>query len=58
MGKLFFNDARTLCSRGHVSLPQNRGGVRGIVELAILKAIEGEIGIPLQRFFDLVVGTR
>lgn len=36
-----------------------RGGVRGIVELCVLKAIEDELhGIPLQRFFDLIVGTR
>ncbi|KAI1101208.1 hypothetical protein F4804DRAFT_17888 [Jackrogersella minutella] len=33
------------------------GGVRGIVELTVLKAIEDRIGLPLQRFFDLVVGT-
>lgn len=42
-----------------------RGGIRGIVELEILRAIESHInvrrpgpGIPLQRFFDLIVGTR
>ena len=40
-----------------------RGGIRGIVELEILRAIEHCInsdssGIPLQRFFDLIVGTR
>ncbi|KPI35954.1 Calcium-independent phospholipase A2-gamma [Cyphellophora attinorum] len=40
------------------------GGVRGIVELEILRAIENRInlnipsgGIPIQRLFDLVVGT-
>ncbi|TGJ87061.1 hypothetical protein E0Z10_g1710 [Xylaria hypoxylon] len=33
------------------------GGVRGIVELSVLRALEGRIGIPLHRFFDLVVGT-
>ncbi|KAI0490190.1 hypothetical protein F4859DRAFT_183291 [Xylaria cf. heliscus] len=33
------------------------GGVRGIVELCVLRALEGRIGIPLHRFFDLVVGT-
>lgn len=42
------------------------GGIRGIVELEILKAIESRINvgpansssfIPVQRFFDLIVGT-
>ncbi|KAI1741274.1 hypothetical protein F4680DRAFT_416257 [Xylaria scruposa] len=33
------------------------GGIRGIVELTLLEAIESRIGVPLQRFFDLVVGT-
>lgn len=41
------------------------GGIRGIVELEILKAIESRINvgpangtfIPIQRFFDLIVGT-
>lgn len=38
----------------------NRGGVRGIIELEVLRAIERAIGgrIPVQRFFDLIVGTR
>ncbi len=37
-----------------------RGGVRGIVELEVLRAIENALGgkIPVQRFFDLIVGTR
>lgn len=36
------------------------GGVRGIMELEVLKAIETELGgkIPIQAFFDLIVGTR
>lgn len=36
------------------------GGMRGIVELEVLKAIQNSIGvnIPLQTFFDLIVGTR
>ena len=36
------------------------GGVRGIIELEVLKAIETELGgkIPIQAFFDLIVGTR
>ncbi|KAE8444662.1 hypothetical protein EG329_014318 [Mollisiaceae sp. DMI_Dod_QoI] len=35
------------------------GGVRGIVELEVLRAIENALGgkIPVQRFFDLIVGT-
>lgn len=28
------------------------------MELVVLKAIEDCIGVPLQRFFDIVVGTR
>lgn len=36
------------------------GGIRGIVELKILRAIESELDdkIPIQAFFDLIVGTR
>ena len=36
------------------------GGIRGIVELQVLKAIERVLGpdLPLQFFFDLIVGTR
>ncbi|KAH8667562.1 hypothetical protein BGZ60DRAFT_564753 [Tricladium varicosporioides] len=35
------------------------GGVRGIVELEVLKAIEKALGgdLPIQAFFDLIVGT-
>jgi hypothetical protein len=35
------------------------GGVRGIVELKILEAIEKRLGgkIPIQRFFDMIGGT-
>jgi hypothetical protein len=38
----------------------DRGGMRGIVELEILRALQHELpnGIPVQAFFDLVVGTR
>lgn len=38
----------------------NRGGVRGIVELVLLNAIQKELGshVPIQDFFDLIVGTR
>jgi patatin-like phospholipase/acyl hydrolase len=36
------------------------GGIRGIAELEVLQQIEREMGdkLPLQCFFDLVVGTR
>lgn len=36
------------------------GGVRGIVELQVLREIERELGgkIKIQDFFDLIVGTR
>ncbi|CAN9328202.1 unnamed protein product [Alternaria alternata] len=35
------------------------GGVRGIVELEVLRAIQNQIGdrIPIQAFFDLIMGT-
>jgi patatin-like phospholipase/acyl hydrolase len=42
----------------------HRGGIRGIVELEVLRAIQQELGgtggekIPIQAFFDLIVGTR
>lgn len=36
-----------------------RGGIRGIVELEILRQLEKELGdlISIQSFFDLIVGT-
>lgn len=36
-----------------------RGGIRGIVELEILRLLEKELGdlISIQSFFDLIVGT-
>jgi hypothetical protein len=36
------------------------GGIRGIVMLEVLKALEVYLGdhIPIQAFFDLIVGTR
>lgn len=42
------------------SLHHVSGGMRGITELEVLKAIESELPrkIPIQRFFDLMVGTR
>jgi hypothetical protein len=38
----------------------DRGGMKGIVELLVLKAIESELGsgLQVQHFFDLIVGTR
>ncbi|KAK4100337.1 hypothetical protein N658DRAFT_536108 [Parathielavia hyrcaniae] len=35
------------------------GGVRGVVELAILEALEKEagLGVPMREYFDLIVGT-
>ena len=37
----------------------DRGGIRGIVELEVLKAIQLSlhVQIPLQAFFDFIVGT-
>ena len=37
-----------------------RGGVRGIIELEILKQIENTLGggLKIKDFFDLIVGTR
>jgi hypothetical protein len=34
--------------------------MRGIVELEVLRAIQSQIGyrLPVQVFFDLIVGTR
>ncbi|KAL7784152.1 hypothetical protein V8C37DRAFT_420748 [Trichoderma ceciliae] len=42
---------RVLCLDG--------GGVRGIVELVFLQAVQKELGdhVPIQNFFDLIVGT-
>ncbi len=41
-------------------LINDRGGVRGIAELEILRLLHKALGgkIPLHEFFDLVVGTR
>lgn len=37
-----------------------RGGMRGIAELEVLKAIQNHLprGIPIHMFFDLIAGTR
>jgi hypothetical protein len=44
---------------GYRILTLDGGGVRGIIELKILDAIEERLGrrIPIQRFFDLIGGT-
>jgi len=41
-------------------LINDRGGVRGIAELEILRLLHKALGgkIPLHEFFDLIVGTR
>ncbi|KAL8916178.1 MAG: hypothetical protein Q9172_006425 [Xanthocarpia lactea] len=40
-------------------LAKIEGGMRGIVELEILKAIERQLpaGVPIRSFFDLIIGT-
>lgn len=37
----------------------NRGGVRGIVQLQVLRELEKILGpdLPIQLFFDLIVGS-
>lgn len=41
------------------NMSKTSGGIRGIVELEILRLIELHLGgIPIRNFFDLVVGTR
>lgn len=41
-------------------LTSNSGGVRALIQLVILRLIEKRmgLGIPIQEFFDLMVGTR
>jgi hypothetical protein len=38
----------------------NRGGIRSIVQLSILAELERlvDLDIPIQNFFDLIIGTR
>jgi hypothetical protein len=45
-------------ARGSI-LALDGGGVRGLIQLEILSCIENEIGLglPLMRFFDLIVGS-
>jgi patatin-like phospholipase/acyl hydrolase len=42
------------------ALTTNSGGVRALIQLVILRLIEKRmgLGIPIQEFFDLMVGTR
>ena len=44
----------------HPKTKRNSGGIRGIVELKVLREIEIYLGghIPIQAFSDLIVGTR
>ena len=42
---------------GYRILELDRGGVRGIIQLITLAYIEEAVGLPLQIFFDLAVGT-
>ena len=39
---------------------RDSGGIRGIIELEALRTIEEQLGgaLPIQAFFDLIVGTR
>lgn len=57
---MFLSTTNVVYSFTSWSLTSSRGGVRGIVELEVLKAIERELGgkLPIQVFFDLMVGTR
>ena len=43
-----------------ISDNQLRGGIRGIVELEVLRQLECAMGgrLAIQCFFDLIVGTR
>lgn len=47
----------TYSSRWIMSLS---GGIRSVIQLEILKSLELAIGldIPIQDFFDLIIGTR
>ena len=44
-----------MCSNGSCS-----GGIRGIIELEVLRAVEQALGgkMSIQAFFDLIIGTR
>ncbi|KAK3612882.1 hypothetical protein LTR22_028407, partial [Elasticomyces elasticus] len=49
---------RPSAARGRI-LSLDGGGVRGLVQLLVLQMLEDKIGLglPLTRFFDLIVGT-
>jgi len=62
-----FSGLRVLCLDGYEDsacrchlrvLTWVSGGIRGIVELCLMEALETRLGIDLYWFFDLVVGTR
>jgi hypothetical protein len=50
----------SILQKSYDMLMFNSGGIRGIVELEVLREIERSLGdkIPIQNFFDLIVGTR
>lgn len=51
--------ARVDYSYNYLLIHGSSGGIRGIVELEVLKHIEMALGgLPIQCFFDLIVGTR
>lgn len=57
---LVFGRVRCLRFSIRVMLIFCSGGIRGIVELVVLREIEHELGqnFRIQDFFDLIVGTR
>lgn len=56
MGKSTLNFSITLLL---IFVALERGGVRGMLELQLLKHLEAQIefDIPIQQLFDLVIGT-
>ncbi|UKZ53308.1 hypothetical protein TrVGV298_007100 [Trichoderma virens] len=61
MSGLFYRLAEPIASCVMLAATRDKtqGGVRGIIELVILREIEMELGdhLPIQSFFDLIVGT-
>jgi hypothetical protein len=43
----------------HAESPETfiSGGVRGILELCVLKRVEEVVGVPIQELFDVAIGT-
>ena len=56
----WMGECRSTGKRTRTATDRHSGGIRGIIELAVLRTIEKELGglIPVQNFFDLIVGTR